>query len=487
MPAKAAKDPEPTNTEPIDVPGINPPEGVKAKVKSTVEYDLNVDPDAIPSNRRARRFIDDDDELAQLAAEEAANLEPPDPLAAFLEDWGRYAGYNLEIVRLPDPATRRMPGSQYVRPCFEVERIGGIPFDPINFIGMMQMVNGDSGGIFRFWLTDHSGQPIPGARMDRLVIADPPRGSGRVSSQQHQSNATSTMGGAPGYGYAPATERQPTEMEKQMQRLQTRMMESMMERLLNPPPVSPQQPLLPDEDRLALLLLQKGDLLGNVVSRIVGLAQAPDQIEKATWKDKLVDLATQNPTLVARVNDTIGRIADRLFSGPQPAYIAPPTQHAPQATPAAAADPSRYADGAPTNLPDEAPQDEEDEEEQDMALLEEIINLLSSDEPIAFDNPIFRELEQDYPRRFPFYVTIIARTQNANQLIDFIIKLPQLPPVYAHALTGPMREHYLSRAEQLRQLCIQSTQPRPQTARDMNTDERANEQGKADAQADAQP
>jgi len=330
--------------------------------------------------------------------------------------------------------------------------------------------------------------------MDRLVIADPPGGSGRVSSQQHQSNATSTMGGAPGYGYAPATERQPTELEKQMQRLQTRMMESMMERLLNPPQQS--SPSLPDEDRLALLLLQKGDLLGNVVSRIVGLAQAPDQIEKATWKDKLVDLATQNPTLVARVNDTIGRIADRLFSGPQPAYIAPPTQHEPQSTPAAASSPygrgqervSEANASAADNLPSEAPIDEEDEEEQDMALLEEIINLLSSDEPIAFDNPIFRELEQDYPRRFPFYVTIIARTQNANQLIDFIIKLPQLPPVYAHALTGPMREHYLSRAEQLRQLCIQSTQPRsaPQPAGNMNTDERTNEQGKADAQADAQ-
>lgn len=448
-------DPPPTNehADAADVPGPMPPPGVEARVKTTIDYTRRVDPDAFDNDERGATSIDD------LAIEADADLGPPDPLAEFLETWGRYIGYNCEVVRLPDPADKRMIGNRYVRSNFgEIERLGGIPFDPMSLLPSIQMINGDSGGVFRLWLTDTAGNMIPGARLDRLAIADPPNsGAGRYGQNQQNRNADNPVNTGQAYGQpAPLQERSQSEIEKHMTRLQTRLLENALERALNPPPPTPQTVQLPDEDRLALLLLQKGDLLGNVVSRIVGLAQAPEAIATTTWKDKLVELAIQNPTLVDRVNTTIGNLADRLLGGAPTRSFQPRVDHQPTAY-------DEPASAAPGNMPLDAPQPEDEDEDEDMALLEDIVNLLSSNEPITIDNPVFAELRRQYPERFPHYVRLIAATPNVDILVGFLTTdaIAEHNPLIRTLLTGPFADYYRGRISELRDLCIKATAPHP--------------------------
>jgi hypothetical protein len=161
-------------SNPADIPGTMPPPGTPASVETKIRYDTNVNP-----NPAANRYSND---LRELAANEFDDDDderplpvPNDPLTDFCDHWREYVGYPLKVVRHPDPAVRRIPGQTYNRPCFEIESLGSTPFDPVNLVSTLQLVNGNSGGAFRLFLTDEYGSIVEGARLERIVIPDPPR------------------------------------------------------------------------------------------------------------------------------------------------------------------------------------------------------------------------------------------------------------------------------------------------------------------------
>src|SRR6267142_30654 len=158
-----------------------PPVGIPPNADVTVRFKQPVDPNALGRTPGSTY----DRELQEIAAEEFPDEPPPDPLTEFTNEWRNYIGYPLKIVRLPDPAVRRIPGSTYNRPCFELEQLSDMPFEPVNIVGALQIVNGNSGGVFRIWLTDETGASIPGARLDRIVIADPPKQYGREQRRDY--------------------------------------------------------------------------------------------------------------------------------------------------------------------------------------------------------------------------------------------------------------------------------------------------------------
>src|ERR1700682_5349544 len=139
MPRTKNTTPEANNHQ--EAPAIMPPDGVEAQIETKVKYNTRVD----PRHELPPGMLEDD-------IPDAAPVALSDPLSEFLEEWANYVGFNCVVVRLPDPAFRRMPGNSYLRPCFELERLGDTPFDPANFIGTLQMLNGGSGGVFRVWL-----------------------------------------------------------------------------------------------------------------------------------------------------------------------------------------------------------------------------------------------------------------------------------------------------------------------------------------------
>src|SRR6185436_10651609 len=136
-------------SEPVDIPPTMPPPGTRAQVKTQISYDMNVQPEG----PQARGYATELDELA-LENEDDLGLLPSDPVTDFCERYRAYTGYNLRVVRLPDPAARRIPGQAYARPCFELEILGDTPFDPSNLPATLQMLNGNSGGVFRLLLAD---------------------------------------------------------------------------------------------------------------------------------------------------------------------------------------------------------------------------------------------------------------------------------------------------------------------------------------------
>lgn len=440
------------NETPADAPGINPPPGVDAQVSTTVKYTRRIDPDAQQAS--ASELSD----LEALALEADADLSPPDPLAEFLSTWGRYIGFNCEVVRLPDPADRRMASNTYARPNFgEIERLGGVPFDPHSLIQSLQFINGNSGGVFRIWLTDTAGQMIPGARLDRLALADPPGANRRFDAGQNATSGTSPVAvSAPAY--------KPSEIESQMQRLQTRLLETALERALNPapPPVAPAPVPLSDEQQLATVLLTKTDLLGNVVTKLSEAMSAAEHAREATWKDKAMDFVTNNPAVAQQLTNAAERVVLGLtnlagnFLG-QPAAAnqpAPPIQHAPQATPGAgtAAPPSQET------VIDAEPESEDDE---DMAILDELFALLTDTRELKPNDPVFIKLQSEHPIRFRLYVTMIAQLSE-DQIVTTI---SDQSPLYASLLTGPLtKDHLRKRLTELKALCVAAVSPLPQPA-----------------------
>lgn len=423
---------EPSEGESAEAPGTIP-DGVDADV--TVKYRRRVTP------------AEDNNDIEDMLAEEAANFTPGDPLSGFLEEWGNYIGYNCVIVRLPDPAARRMPGNHYARPCFEMERLGDTPFDPVNFIGTLQMLNNNSGGVFRVWLTNDAGQMMPGARLDRFAIADPPRGNAGSVGQSGQQQAAQITGGQ--YAPPPPREREQSAIEKQMANLQTRLLETALDRALNPPQpqAPPIAPTMTEEERLAMAVFNRGDVLSTVIQKIASAVQSPENVPAPTWKDKAFDYLLQNPA----IGNQIAGIAERataalinLFPGGK----APAQETAP--APASASAP--YVD-----MPPEAPRPEPiDEDDEDMAILDEVIEYLADDAPMKPDDQIFIDLQKEHPKKFAMFVRAIAAMPIDN-VYAFIGAQSQL---YAKLLssnaTGP---HYKRRIAELKALCVAAVTP----------------------------
>jgi len=414
----------------------NPPSPITIPpgAQITAKFEAPVDTD---------RLTDYPDELRELATKYGDNEPEPldDPISEFCDTWRDYIGYPLRIIRLPDPPQRRLPGSTYNRPCFgEIEQLGETQFDPTNLIALLQVINGNSGGVFRLWLTDHSGTPLSDARLSRVVVADPPK----IGNQPVIPTLT-----------PPPPPKELTDLEKQLQELQRRVWQKTLDRILEPPPeiVNPAQNTtgLSDEDRLTLLLVKEGGLLPTVVQKLATLAGAPETATvKETWQERLINagvsLAEKNPAIVERVSNTLERIVARVLPGStssatEPPPPAPRYQIAqPQAIPS---HPSQQAHG---------PQSEDNDEEDLMNITEELFTLLTSNDDLTASHPVFLQLKQEYPLRFPFYVKVIA----SQSLDDLIAWISDQSPLYEALLTndttGP---RYRERLAALQKLCQQ--------------------------------
>jgi len=472
---------------PTDAPGIMPPPGIAARVRTTVDYDRVIDP-----NERAPNYPND---LRQLAADESDDLpepEPNDPVTDFLSYWQRYAGYHLKVIRLPDPASHLVPGNAFNRPCRELTQLGVTTFDPLAFEQSLQILNGNSGGVFRVFLLDQNGQRISEATLDRVLIADPPQRLERERSRLRQPRYEDDYGDEQYYQTRQPPPPAPpvkSEMEQRIERMQSELFERVMLRALDPPKPEPVNPLsmLSEEDRLAMSLLQKGDLLPSIVSRITNLAQAPDKIESETWKDKLADaginLVTHNPQIITTVTDIISRATiavasafaprqqQQTVSEPipvQPIRHHPPAQRsAPQIQPQQQRAPQMQNGLPETDQPDDHELDDDEQDEIDM--IEQITQLLLTSKPLSFDDPIILDLRDAYPEKFNAALLGIA-SMPAMVVIQYLCsKSPLAAEMFNDARQGP---HLRARLDELKAL-IKSTLP-PEVKQELEQTETQN-------------
>lgn len=438
-----------------------------------VDFDAPVDTSTLLANDSQYP-----DELARLAASELSDTDaPPDPLTDFCSEWSDYAGCIMRVTRLADPAARRMPGQTYNRQCLEVESLGDTPFDPVNLQGTLQLINGNSGGVFRIWLIGEDSRPISGAFLNRLAIGDPPKQYNPATAMQ-----------PPYYQQQPPPPKpEPSALEIRMQQLQERLLENALTRLMTPPPDPQPQPpasTISDEDRLTLLLVKEGNLLPTVVGKLATLAGAPEAAgTKQTWSDWLKDtggeLLRTNPEIGERITNTLANVVtlvlDRL---PGKQAEQPPQPQRPQLVPYSGGRVEPFTPRADVNtgLPEVPQPDDDDDDDQPidesledatMIILEDLLGLLSGNEPLVPDHPVFINLARRYPVVFPQAVNLIA----AQPLDAIILWVKGKSPLYANMfdseVTGP---HYRARLQELQTLCKApapaAPPPQPELAND---------------------
>lgn len=443
------------------VPGIDSPPGVAARVRTTIDYTKTVDPDADTREQYNRQSFQD------IANEESVNLAPPDQLTEFLEDYSNFTAYQLMVLRQPDPAPRRIPGQTYHRPNFvSPENLGAIAFspNPSEIISTLQLINGNSGGVFQLWLTDLGGRRVMDAPSVFVAVADPmqPQTRTRPSNPQYEE--------LPQYyprqlNPAPAPP-QKSESEAKLDALKDDVFQRLLLRALEPPPPPPPAQL-PADQTAALYVMQNTDFFKTMFDKMASMASAAEAPGATGWKDRLAEagmnLATQNPEILQTVTQTIGDIIGRIFPGrpaqPQPAPVQQfqqrqPMRLQPTPQPQAAAPPitsnSQYV--APPSQVEIDSDPTEDEIEMD--ILEEIITLLNSTKPLQQDEPVLAALAQEYPQKFYSTVQMVA----ATPMFLIIQYVGNKSPLYESMLDAgtPGGQHLRKRFDELKNLCVEA-------------------------------
>lgn len=420
----------------------------------TVKFKTRVDP-GVENHARQREL----EELAALAGEDDSNEPPPDEISAFCHHWQNFAGYPLSIIRLPDPPERRIAGNSYARPCFNLERLGDTTFDPSNLIGTLQFVNHNSGGVFRVWLSDYNGAAIPGARVERVAIGDPPQSKPALSPSPLLPVSPSPV--------PPPPIRSAAEIE--LETVKNNLFSKALERALNPPTATPATgatPTLPPDQQAMLYMLGNTDFMGSMFSKLSDLAQQTAGVTKEpTIKERLIDagleLATRNPAIVDRLSGVVERIVARVL--PDPRYDglpqtqpqqqfqpqSPPLTYQPPAPPPTQAGIGDFDPGLP-----EAPIDTEQDDEDLMDILDSLVTLLNSDKPLTPNDPVFSELYRRYPLKYRIAIGLIASSP-LPEIIEWIKETGG--PLYVSLLDGPASGPFLrDRLAQLQQLIIEA-------------------------------
>lgn len=441
------------------IPGMNAPPGTRASVRTTISYDKTVDPD---SDERAGNGYS----LDELAAAEAGNLEAPDPLTEFVEQYENFVGYNLMLLRIPDAAHKRLPGQTYVRPNFTgMENLGTIPFElnPASLIQAMQFANGNSGGTFKIWLIDQLGRRALETPQVMVTIADPPQQPRRARYDPDYDEYRPR--------YAPPAQPTAPPQKTEVEILKDDLFHRVMLKALDDKPAPVAQ--LSGEDNAALFLFKQTDYLSTMFSKMKDLSQTVENPGPSSWRERLTDaavgLATSNPQVLGQVSSIIERIVARIFPNPNTTQPAPVNQPAPrqqQFQPAPIQQPPSTFQPLPiqSGLPQfEAPPSPEDIENDEMEIIEEIITLLSNTEPLDANSPVFVELRKEYPVMFPAMVQIIA-VQPLDAVVSYIAGKSDLFDSLLNPAT-PGGQHLRKRLGELQALCqaaIQAQQPATQ-------------------------
>lgn len=429
-PTNEIADLEGTQAQPLDPGVLMPPAGVPVTAETKLRWDANAvaSPPAYP------------DDLRQLAEDETDNLPDPepelDPLSAFCQEWQRFAGYSLRVVRLPDPPSFR-PGSGYARPCSQVESFGYVQFYPMHLEQAIQELNGNSGGIFRLFLTDTTGAPIPGASVNHVAIADPPK------SRQRDPQPAPAPQPPPQPQYQAPPERQLSAAEIRLQDMQDKIFEQVLMRALNPPPPpAPPDPLaqMDPETRIAYDLLKSGNMLPNVIERLSNLAQSPEKQLESSWKDKAVDMignvVTERPEIVPQllgvaVNGIkeLGSVLARAFVPnaaqiitAEPLPVNPPVIHHPpaqRANPQVAPVPPRAPSVNGLEETDQASDHDLDQDDPEDIMMQAITEYLMSEKPINLQDKVFKDLQLIDPGLFAQALGLFA-TLPLDNIINYI-------------------------------------------------------------------
>lgn len=447
-------------TSPVETPGIMPPPGTPARVRTTTDYEVYVSPNQHDTNV----FSDD---LRKLAGEEIEDLplpEPPsDPLNEFCRTWQNFAGYNLHVTRLPDPVNKRTPGQTYNNTCWEITSLGTMPFDPGSLVPQLQSGNNNSGGVFRLFLIDETNTPIPGARLERILIPDPPKqyrnGSRFEDSDLYYEQIQRRQLQPPPQPAPP--EKSPS--EQRLETLKDSLFEKLLIRALDPPPPATPDPLsaLPADTRLALGLLQEGDVLKTAIARITDLAQAPERAVSETWKDKLaeagIQLVTHNPQIIETATNILSRTVMALASAfaprqselvntPIPVVQHPPAQRVPVSQIPRTGQPQAINGLPETPQPEDEPFNPEDAE---IDMMEDITKLLLSDKPLSLNDPVIVSIREDYPAIFNAVMAGIMSMPLATIIQYLCAKSDFCADMFNSSVTGP---HLRNRLEELKKL-----------------------------------
>lgn len=450
---------QPFNTEPGDtLPTLLPLPGTPVKARTTLDYNLNMDTEHL----RPDLGKNDLEDLIELTD---TDLAPPDALTQFCETFAHYQGYAaLHIVRLPDPGDKRQPGNRFNSPNLNTTVLGNIPFEPVTLIDSVRILNGNSGGLFRIWLSHYeNNQRIPEATFDGLLISDPPR-----DFNAPRGPLTTQAGGyqqpdiySSGFMPPPPTPVK-SDADRLFERLQAQLMQRMVDQLTNPPPAATVNNLSAD-DQATLAILKNTDVLGNVIQRILTLVQAPERAVETSWKDKLADaaftVAQNNPQIVERISETLERVINTVLGPrqstqplqqPQPvlATRATPAPRLVTARPLVAA----VNTGLP-EVPDLPHDDPEFDEESEFEMIDALVTFLTGNEPITADNPILIQLRTEYPNHFPRAIAMIA-VSPMPLIINWLKAQSQL---YDSLLNGPLSTHIIARIGILKTLCEQAT------------------------------
>lgn len=467
-PTPQLSDFEPHDENPIDIPAVMP-KGVEATVDTRVRYNTRVDPANVPTQPR---YSNDLRDLATQELDSEQLSAPSDPLTEFCEAWADYANYELTITRLPDPPMRRRPGQEYNRPCFELENLGNIPFAPSNIVYDLQLVNGNSGGAFRLFLHNNDGTVI--ARLDRVVIPDPPREQPRRKHARYDDDDNYQ----PRYREIPVAPEPPVKSDSELfiEQMQRDLFQKAVTNALNPPPPPPPPnplSLLDSEEQLAYGLLKNSNVLNGVVERLAQVASGPERAEVIpTWKDKIaeagLELVTKNPQVIAQATDIATRALTALVTAfaprpvinqPIPVYQPAPIQRPPaqranpaiQAPPPPQPPPYNWQQTDPGSLP-ETPQPEDDpdfDDDPELIMLEELTKLMLTTKPLSLDDPVIIDLREAYPQHFQLACNAIA-AYPAPMLIRLIgAKSDWAADMFANEITGA---HLRSRLDELKAL-----------------------------------
>lgn len=461
------------------------PIGIPPGARVRVDFDTPVDTSTLINNSHYPN------ELAELAASQLEDDIPIDPITEFCSSNAPYAGCTMRVTRLADPAGRRIPGQTYNRQCLEIESLGDTPFDPANLQGTLQLINGNSGGVFRLWLIDDDTNK-PFAFLNRIAVNDPPK-------QYNPATPTQSY-----YQQQPPTPTPPSALELRMQDLQEKLLSNALARLLEPPP----QPQLPptstisDEDRLTLLLVKEGGLLTNVVGKITALVGSPDTVgTKQTWSDWLKDtggeLLRTNPEIGERITNTLANVVtlvlDRLPGKQQPqpqsSTQSPPQQL--QSYSGGRIEPLAPRAVVNTGLPEVPQSDEEEEEDYEtldqanddvdlendtMVVLEDLIGLLSGSEPLRNDHPVFIRLHTEYPIVFQQAISLIAQ----YPLESIILWVKSKGSLYANLLNGETTgPHLRKRLQELKDLANAPAPTQSEVSPNVEQQETQTRQGKS--------
>jgi hypothetical protein len=303
----------------------------------------------------------------------------PDATGAFLDEFDDGNFYSLQVIREPDPMTRRPPNQTFRRPNFGGREIlGVIPFSRGSFFTDLQALNGGSGGSFLVEVYDQENMYCS---TWRGTIADP---------------LTALMQAPP-----PTTIPEKKESDGLIGQLkQLAEIRTLLDGLNGP--------RVPSEQEQLLNLFGKPELIGQFTGTISTAMRAAMEAstqsikQPAGAKEMAMQAILDNPELQEKISAVGLRVLDLLTD------LVAPRNGVPASRAIAAANPS---DETPEAPPDDL----------EYKLIRFLAEECAEGTSVTATHPIFAEYGEAEPQRFAMF-KIAMRTMTVEKIIDFVIK-----------------------------------------------------------------